>query len=246
MITNTQRLMAITLSLVLVASIATPAAFAQAKDPSLTSSDIALPTLVPVHTEVGDAPQHPPTAQFVDGTFLDLSSIGGTLEGNNAVDSYEICIDSPSTFTATTQDMANWDTQLTLVDSAGTIIQHNDDSFNQNLGFFTLQSTLNNFVGSPGSYIISISSFSNDPLPNSSPGTTITGWENANGFSSGAYGISFTGADSCMPVGGEFLPIDTTALVIAGASANAIWILPILAGLAGAGLYLTRSKLNWI
>ncbi len=54
-----------------------------------------------------------------------------------------------------------------------------------------------------------------------------------------------TVTDICA-VGGEFLPIDSTALLIAGAGANAIWILPVLAGLAGAGIYLTRSKLNWI
>lgn len=34
------------------------------------------------------------------------------------------------------------------------------------------------------------------------------------------------------PVGGTILPIDTTALLIAGASVNAIWLLPVLAGLA--------------
>ena len=47
-------------------------------------------------------------------------------------------------------------------------------------------------------------------------------------------------------VGGEKLSIDNSALLIAGLSANAVWILPMLAGLAGAGIYLTRSKTNWI
>jgi len=54
------------------------------------------------------------------------------------------------------------------------------------------------------------------------------------------------GGVSQFPVGGEFLPIDNSALLIAGVSANAVWILPMLAGLAGAGIYLTRSKFNWI
>ena len=36
-------------------------------------------------------------------------------------------------------------------------------------------------------------------------------------------------------VGGEFLPIDSTALVLAGLQTSAIWMLPVLAGAAGAG-----------
>jgi len=38
------------------------------------------------------------------------------------------------------------------------------------------------------------------------------------------------------PVGGEFLPIDSTALVLAGLQSSAIWMLPVLAGAAGAGI----------
>jgi len=38
------------------------------------------------------------------------------------------------------------------------------------------------------------------------------------------------------PVGGEFLPIDSTALLLAGLQTSAIWMLPVLAGAAGAGI----------
>ncbi len=41
---------------------------------------------------------------------------------------------------------------------------------------------------------------------------------------------------SCVVVGGEFLPIDSTALVLAGLQTSAIWMLPVLAGAAGAGI----------
>jgi len=41
--------------------------------------------------------------------------------------------------------------------------------------------------------------------------------------------------DDMIPVGGEFLPIDSTALVLAGLQTSAIWMLPVLAGAAGAG-----------
>jgi len=43
-------------------------------------------------------------------------------------------------------------------------------------------------------------------------------------------------------VGGEFLPIDTTALMLAGIQSSAIWMLPVLAGAAGAGYYLVKFR----
>ncbi len=45
-------------------------------------------------------------------------------------------------------------------------------------------------------------------------------------------------------VGGEFLPLDTTALLMAGMSANLSIIVPIAAGIAGVGAYYIRSRMN--
>jgi len=45
-------------------------------------------------------------------------------------------------------------------------------------------------------------------------------------------------------VGGEFLPIDSTALLIAGMSANLSFIVPIAAGIAGVGAYFIRSRMR--
>jgi len=45
-------------------------------------------------------------------------------------------------------------------------------------------------------------------------------------------------------VGGEFLPIDSTALVLAGLQTSAIWMLPVLAGAAGAGTYYIKTRMN--
>jgi len=42
-------------------------------------------------------------------------------------------------------------------------------------------------------------------------------------------------ASTCI-VGGSLLPIDTTALMLAGLQSSAIWMLPVLAGAAGAGI----------
>ena len=48
----------------------------------------------------------------------------------------------------------------------------------------------------------------------------------------------------CFDVGGEFLPIDSTALLIAGMSANLSMIVPIAAGIAGVGAYFIHSRMN--
>jgi len=45
-------------------------------------------------------------------------------------------------------------------------------------------------------------------------------------------------------VGGELLPIDSTALVLAGLQTSAIWMIPTLAGLVGAGFYLIKFRTN--
>jgi len=50
--------------------------------------------------------------------------------------------------------------------------------------------------------------------------------------------------DLIRKVGGEFLPIDSTALLIAGMSTNMGFIVPIAAGIAGVGAYFIRSRLN--
>jgi len=56
--------------------------------------------------------------------------------------------------------------------------------------------------------------------------------------------VSDTAMDkvTILSVGGEFLPIDSTALMLAGLQTSAIWILPAVAGLAGTGYYLIRFR----
>lgn len=69
--------------------------------------------------------------------------------------------------------------------------------------------------------------------------------------------ISFTGArglervviwttsfDESKPVAGELLSLDTSALVVAGLTSSAAWMIPAVAGIAGAGIYLIKSKAN--
>jgi hypothetical protein len=45
-------------------------------------------------------------------------------------------------------------------------------------------------------------------------------------------------------VGGEILQIDNTAFLLAGISQSAAWMIPTLAGLAGAGVYLVKFRTN--
>jgi len=47
-----------------------------------------------------------------------------------------------------------------------------------------------------------------------------------------------------VPVGGELIPLDSTALLIAGMSANLGLIVPIVAGIAGAGAYFIKTRMN--
>ena len=46
------------------------------------------------------------------------------------------------------------------------------------------------------------------------------------------------------PVAGELISLDSTALVIAGLSSSAVWIIPAVAGIAGTGLYLVKLRTN--
>ena len=47
-----------------------------------------------------------------------------------------------------------------------------------------------------------------------------------------------------LPVGGELIPISTTALLIAGISSNALWMLPTLATIAGVSFVLLRFQVT--
>ena len=58
------------------------------------------------------------------------------------------------------------------------------------------------------------------------------------------YGIDnvFVQFPSVQSVAGELLPLNTTALFISGITSSAIWMIPTLAGIAGAGVYFIRTR----
>jgi len=47
---------------------------------------------------------------------------------------------------------------------------------------------------------------------------------------------------NCRLVAGELLPLDNTALMIAGLTSMTVWMVPAVAGLAGVGVYLVKSR----
>ncbi|MFQ5440813.1 MAG: hypothetical protein ACE5DL_05055 [Nitrosopumilaceae archaeon] len=46
------------------------------------------------------------------------------------------------------------------------------------------------------------------------------------------------------PVAGELLSVNSSALVIAGLTGSAAWMIPAVAGIAGAGIYLVKLRTN--
>ncbi len=98
-----------------------------------------------------------------------------------------------------------------------------------------------------------------NPITNSwSPDTVLpTGVSEVQGVSaggkiyligSGAFGLSGSTNQiwTCAVnvIGGELLPIDSTALMLAGLQSSAIWMLPVLAGVAGVGAFYIKTRMN--
>jgi len=57
----------------------------------------------------------------------------------------------------------------------------------------------------------------------------------------------FTFLNECISpkvVGGELLPIDNPVLMLAGLQSSAVWMLPVLAGIASTGFYLVKFRMN--
>jgi hypothetical protein len=59
-----------------------------------------------------------------------------------------------------------------------------------------------------------------------------------------AFGLALAFEEEPKVVGGEFLSIDNTALMLAGIQSLSVWMIPTLAGIAGAGFYLVKLRRN--
>ncbi len=58
------------------------------------------------------------------------------------------------------------------------------------------------------------------------------------------FNVEFADAPNAPKVGGEFLGVESAALLIAGFQASAIWMIPTIAGIAVTGIYLTKFRAN--
>lgn len=94
---------------------------------------------------------------------------------------------------------------------------------------------------------------SNEPsinLPDQGPGTHyLQILREDHGVDTG-FSILVTGdeTEECLPdgepVAGELLSLDTSSLVIGGLVSSAVWMIPAVAGIAGAGIYLVKLRTN--
>ena len=240
----TQKLLAGTLALVLIAGLTTPA-FAQ--NPNENS-----------WSEVNDAGPLPDSSQKTVGSGP-LTSILGSVSTFNDVDMYCISITDPNTFEAQTGDKgaANFDTILSLFNSTGGGVYLNDDF--PGFDYSNLDSTSEWAPTVPGKYLLAISSFDNQPFNSvlSMLGpfdgltdtwqllATVDSWDDA-GDDSGEYDIALAGVEFCAEdvVAGELLPLDSTALFLAGIQSMTVWMIPSIVGLAGVGIYLVKYRAN--
>ena len=199
------------------------------------------PTFADTHTEVGDAGQLPATAQGTGIPGNPLDSITGAIGSTGDADMFAIWIANSAAFSASTDNAVRTvDTQLSLFDSAGLGVLHNDDG-----GGIGLASELSvgSLGGAAGLYYIAVSGWPNDPvsaggaifpstistgvvLGPTGPGggSPVTSW--GGGGSTGNYRIDLTGTQAA-----EGVVIPLPAAVWAG-----------LALLGGIGLKRMRRR----
>lgn len=213
---NSQKLLAVTLSLVLVAGMTSPA-FAD--------------NIVDFEGCVGLPASYVEDGVTVTGVGADLNCIY-SLPGSGTVAFAGVLLDFYPV-------RADFETLVTSVSAiGGDDFPDNDgsiymDAYNQS---GVLVDSDNNICGScEGPAPLSVSA------PNIAyviMGSTI----DSGGSSVGFDNIAFTPVEP-QPVAGELLSIDSSALVIGGLG-SMIWMIPAVAGIAGAGIYLLKFRVN--
>jgi len=259
---KSSRLLAITLAFVLVTGFGTPAFAEDANEANnkalaLASQTIATPAVAPDHIEVGEAGQLLPTAQVIGGSGP-LDSVTGFIDEGD-VDLYQICVTGNGDLTIDAlslpdSDQDDLDMNLHTFNSAGNPLGADDDSSPfQSLGARVTISV------TPGTYFFAVGD--NNLEAEDAQGNRIqdndSGIQIPNGVLAqwkisvqrdGPYEILLSGANditNCGVVGGEFLPIDSTALLLAVASTPAAWLSSLALVALGIGAYVfTRNPNN--
>jgi len=261
-----QVILALSLAMVLVTGFVVPAsAQVPPKDPTLTlpdisseSSSFAFGDPSETHSEIGDAGDLPANAQSTGGSGP-LTSITGSLSGVDDVDMYSICITDPALFVAATNAFGGagaFDTMLHLFTQSGGGVSFNDDHSSSLLS--QLNSIPSFAPSTPGIYNLAITSFFNIPQDSGSLAADMLGilFEDEQtdligtvdvwlgfGSSSGTYTIALLGVEFCdLAIGGTILPIDTTALLVAGAQTMTPWLILGVITAVGIGLAVFTLK----
>jgi hypothetical protein len=166
--------------------------------------------------EIGDAGEVPLTAQE-PGPQGQLTSIGGTLTSTLDRDMYKVCLTGGG-FSASTVDLAGFDTQLFLFDAQGRGVYANDDHrFQDNTAVAQSELPANHELTptAPGVYYLAISAYDWDPTSAaglifesgsgvvapiaSRAGLPVTRWMTLGDTKpGGAYTIALTGTRSCV------------------------------------------------
>jgi len=224
---------------------------------SLTADQTVRSTDSP-HPEAGDAGQLPGTAQSVPGTG-ELTAISGSISDTLDVDMYRLCLTDASSWEALAQQ-TNLDPMLFLFDKDGNGFVMNDDNTPPGAYGSRIDETGSNVPATPQEVLLAISSYRNLPTDGGTDMAnpvdfteiqyalvgTVDGWDNDEPDSIGDYNIILTGfsqLDSCnVPVAGELLSLDSSALVIGGLASSAVWMVPAVAGIVGAGIYLVKFR----
>ena len=264
MITNTQILLAVTMSLILVVSI-TPA-FAQAGDPALASGT---PNSIPsTGMSVNLIQQNSVTCALIDfeggGNEVPIGVILNAVSDATFANNLETWIDFDAGGIANMANEPSPDTAMILNFQSGPGIMTLATPIDEIHFFHTTNGagTQVTLFDSSNAVIATI------PLP-----FTPAGAGDPNGGLFGTWNfisfndplgdiksVEFTGSGTSGPrtfydnlelcftdstVGGEFLPIDSTALLLAGAQTNAVWIMSALAvigSIAFGALYITSKR----
>jgi len=233
------------------------------KDPTLTLPETSIGTNAfgdpsETHSESGDAGDLPPSAQIPGGSGP-LTSNTGLMNHLTDVDMYRICITDPDSFVAaTTNDFGGdgaFDTRLYLFTSSGEGVYHNDDYGADLLSQLNSNPTFSPVT--PGVYNLAITPFENGAedggismFTGSSEDDqnellgSVDGWDDQ-GDDEGTYTIALLGVDypsSCTAVGGTFIPIDQSALLLAGVQSISMWMIPVILAGIGIGVFVIKRR----
>jgi hypothetical protein len=232
---NSTQLLSATIALVLISGMAIPAFANNGSDDTgdyvANSQDLATPSIVE-SVVTFDGCVGTPVVYVENG--VTITSVGGTLD----------CTFSPATPNNTPAAWMNGNPVRIDCPSTSSEIRLDQGDFNADADVSLMQSfnAANVLVDSDGENIPAPQTSMNT-LTTSGQGTTYAILSSTGTFPNTLYVDNVVCVEGI--VGGEFLPIDATALILAGAQTNAVWLMSALAvigSVAFGALYISSKK----